>query len=145
MTIKPGEVPQADRVQIWLCYNPNCRKPHIFLFNENGEPFAQFIPPEGFLDDLIKLGKSEKISMAILSRLTKQLKAKGVENARQVAIETLTKSGSLIPGTTKMTATGIKRSEMGAAGRAIDRASKLSGKPASAYVYSKKLNRARLK
>lgn len=85
------------------------------------------------------------MAIPILNRLTQQLYKKGVTDARKVAIETLTKSGSLIPGTTKMTPLGIKRTEMGAAGRAIDRASARSGKPASAYVYSKKTNRATLK
>lgn len=81
----------------------------------------------------------------ILRRLTEQLTKKGVADARNVAIETLTKSGSLIPGTTEMTALGIKRTEMGAAGRAIDRAAKASGRHPSEFVYSKKNNRARLK
>lgn len=106
----------------------------------NGQPCGISSYPNAY--QRIPHGKPMK---PILNRLTEQLKRKGVLDARKVAIETLTRSGSLIPGTTKMTEQGIKRTEMGAAGRAIDRASKLSGKPAAAYVYSKKTNRATLK
>lgn len=81
----------------------------------------------------------------ILKRLTEQLIKKGVINAPQVARDHLTKCGHLIPGTTRMTPHGIERTNMGAKGRAIDRASQRSGRPLSDYIYSSKLNRARLK
>lgn len=84
---------------------------------------------------------------AILERLVSQLKAKGMpENkAYAVATSTLQKSGSLKKGTSDMTAKGKKRSAMGAAGRAKDRAAKVSGHKASDFKYNQLNNTARLK
>jgi hypothetical protein len=45
----------------------------------------------------------------------------------------------------KLTAKGKKRDAMTAEERAIDRAAKLSGKPAKKYTYNPKTNRATLK
>lgn len=83
----------------------------------------------------------------ILDRLVKQLKAKGMptSNAYAVATSTLQRAGDLKKGSTEPTPKGIKRGEMGAAGRAKDRASKTSGHKASEFTYSKKTNRATLK
>ena len=85
---------------------------------------------------------------AILERLVKQLRAKGhsEQSAYAIATSTLQKSGSLDKHG-KATPKGKKRGEMGAAGRAKDRAAKEGGgkhKP-SAFKYSSKTNRATLK
>lgn len=83
------------------------------------------------------------MSKNIVKRLTEQLRANGVADARKLAVAKLTQYGELKNG--KLTAKGKKRQEMGAAGRAIDRASKTSGRPASGYNYNPKTNRATLK
>jgi hypothetical protein len=90
------------------------------------------------------MGKEPKI----LTRLKGQIRAQGKskEDASRIAIAALQKSGNLKKGSTEATPKGIKRGEMGAAGRAKDRASRYGGgkhKP-SAYTYSKKTNRATL-
>ena len=81
---------------------------------------------------------------AILERLVEQLMAKGhsKSSAYAIATSTLQKSGSLKKGTNEATAKGKKRGEMGAAGRAKDRAAKESGGKPSDYKYSKRTNRA---
>jgi hypothetical protein len=83
----------------------------------------------------------------ILTRLKSQLRAKGMNpgQAAAVAQKTLQKSGSLKKGTATATHKGDRRSAMGAAGRAKDRAAHASGHKASAYSYNSKTNRARLK
>jgi hypothetical protein len=83
----------------------------------------------------------------ILTRLKQQLRTKGMAPgmAAAVAIKTLQNSGSLKKGSTKATPQGNKRSKMGAAGRAIDRAAKASGHEAHQFRYSKMTNRATLK
>jgi hypothetical protein len=60
--------------------------------------------------------------------------------AKQILIDRghMNKDGSL-------TAAGMKRDNMTAAERAIDRASKESGKPAKRFIYNPKTNRAKLK
>lgn len=83
----------------------------------------------------------------ILGRLVSQLQAKGMSKAKAFAVATsqLQKSGSLKPGSDQLTSKGKKRSAMGAAGRAKDRAAKLSGKKPSSYTYNQLKNTARLK
>lgn len=83
----------------------------------------------------------------IMERLVSQLQAKGMpkSEAYAVATKTLQKSGSLKPGTQELTSKGNTRSDMGAAGRAKDRAAKANGGKASDYVYSSKTNRANRK
>lgn len=81
--------------------------------------------------------------LALPERLAKQLAAKGVDNAKGVAIGLLEKRGQMKNG--KLTAQGKARSAMGADGRAKDRAAKASGRPASDYKYDAKTNRAALK
>lgn len=84
----------------------------------------------------------------IMERLVSQLKAKGMSEQRAYATATssLQKSGVLKPGTQELTAKGKKRQEMGAAGRAKDRAASVSkGHKASEYKYNQLTNRARLK
>lgn len=84
---------------------------------------------------------------AILTRLESQLRHKGMSpgEAAAVARKTLQRSGSLKKGTDTATRKGERRSAMGAAGRAKDRAARASGHRASDYSYSSKTNRARLK
>ena len=79
----------------------------------------------------------------IVRRLTLQLSAKGVPNAKQTAISKLTQYGALKGG--KLTEKGRVRQSLGAAGRAKDRASKASGRPATDYTYNARTNRATLK
>ena len=83
----------------------------------------------------------------IRDRLVRQLKAKGMSDAKANATATsvLQKSGNLKKGSTKPTTKGKKRGNMTAAARAKDRAAKKSGKKPSAYKYSSKTNRATLK
>jgi len=86
---------------------------------------------------------------AILDRLVRQLKAKGVkkDRAHAVAVSQLQRAGILKKGTLELTAKGKKRQAMGAAGRAKSRAVKKSGGKykMSQYKYNKKTNRATLK
>ena len=83
----------------------------------------------------------------ILERLVGQLQAKGKskEAAYAIAVSSLQKSGNLKKGSTKPTSKGIKRGNMSAKERAIDRESKKSGRSKSEYSYSSKTNRATLK
>lgn len=83
----------------------------------------------------------------IVERLVGQLQAKGMgkSQAYAVAVKQQQKAGNLKPGSTTLTDKGKKRQEMGAAGRAKDRAASYSGKKASAFTYSSKTNRATLK
>lgn len=84
---------------------------------------------------------------AILERLVSQLQAKGKskQQAHAIATSVLQKSGSLKKGSTEMTPKGKQRSVLGAAGRAKDRAAKVSGHKASDYKYNQLKNTARLK
>lgn len=83
----------------------------------------------------------------ILKRLVEQLQAKGMSagSANAIARKKLQESGNLKKGSDEMTAKGKKRSEMGAAGRAKDRAAQKSGRKASEYKYNPRTNRATLK
>lgn len=81
---------------------------------------------------------------AILERLVSQLTAKGMPRDKAFAVATsqLQKAGNLKAGTQQLTSQGKERQAMGAEGRAKDRASRYSGKPASSFTYSKRTNRA---
>ena len=84
----------------------------------------------------------------ILTRLVKQLKAKGFSegSARAIAVSSLQKSGDLKKGSTTPTAKGKKRGDLSPAARAKDRASKYgTGHKPSEYNYNKRTNRATLK
>ena len=73
----------------------------------------------------------------LLNRLTSQV---GDEDlAKNILID----RGHMNPDGS-LTSEGTKRDNMTAAERAIDRASKNSGKPKSSYVYNSKTNRATL-
>lgn len=80
----------------------------------------------------------------ILERLVSQLEAKGKpkSNAYAIATSQLQKAGDLKPGTQKPTAKGVKRGNMSAKERAVDRQAKYENKPKSAFSYSSKTNRA---
>lgn len=78
------------------------------------------------------------------TRLTRQLAAKGVKEASGTAHGILVQRGH-IKNDGELTAKGRKRQDLGNDGRAIDRASKASGRPASDYEYDAKTNRATLK
>lgn len=81
----------------------------------------------------------------LLSRLTSQLKSKGNKTPRQTAIKLLRDRGHMEKDSLNLTKEGKKRESMSAAERAIDRASKYSGRDERDYVYSSKTNRATLK
>lgn len=57
----------------------------------------------------------------------------------------LIKRGDMMPDGKTLTAKGMKRNNMTAGERAIDRASKASGKPKANYKYNPSTNRATLK
>lgn len=83
---------------------------------------------------------------SLLLRLTNQLKARGVKNAKGVAIGLLKKRGQL-DDKGKLTKTGEKAQERGRDGRAKDRSAKYSKgkhKPDD-FKYNPKTNRTRLK
>jgi hypothetical protein len=79
----------------------------------------------------------------IVERLTRQLRGKGIKNAKSAAYAFLTRAGLLKGG--KLTAKGKKRNSMTPGQRAKARASKASGRSASSYKYNKRTNRATLK
>ena len=83
----------------------------------------------------------------ILNRLVSQLQTKGVtkKSAYAIATKKLQESGNLKKGTIKATKKGTRRGNMTPAQRAKQRASKLSGKPVSAYKYNAKTNRATIR
>jgi len=83
----------------------------------------------------------------IMERLASQLKAKGLPEsaAYGTATKVLQKSGNLKKGTQELTPKGKKRQEMGAAGRAKDRAAKASVHSAKDFKYNQLNNTARLK
>lgn len=71
--------------------------------------------------------------LPLLTRLTRQLS--GVEGARDEAKAILRERGHMHKNSEKLTKEGQRREDMGPAGRAIDRAAKLSGRPKSDYIY----------
>jgi len=74
---------------------------------------------------------------SLIDRLSAQV------GSKSFAIALLKKRGDLTPSG-DLTAKGMQRNRMTAEERAIDRASKESGKPASDYKYDPKTNRATL-
>ena len=80
----------------------------------------------------------------IYKRLVSQMAAKGAKNPHAAATAALQKSGNMKKGTRKLRAKGMRRSMLGAAGRAKDRAAKDSGRSPSAYKYNARTNRATL-
>jgi hypothetical protein len=90
---------------------------------------------------------AEHMHLPLIERLTEQLKDSGTlsHEARGMALSILRERGHVHPVWETLTEEGKRRDALGAAGRAIDRASKASGRPASAYVYDPRTNRAVLK
>ena len=80
----------------------------------------------------------------LVERFARQLAAKGIKDAKSMAIALLKKRGHL-NDKGELTAEGKKRQAMGDSGRAKDRASKASGHKPSDYKYDKKTNSATLK
>ena len=75
---------------------------------------------------------------SLIDRLSAQV------GSKSFAISLLKKRGDLTPSG-ELTAKGMQRNKMTAEERAIDRASKESGKSASEYTYDPTTNRATLK
>jgi hypothetical protein len=75
------------------------------------------------------------------SRLSSQLKARGVKNSSSVAAAILQKRGHMDGN--KITTEGKKRQALGNEGRAKDRAVKQSGGKPSDYKYNPKTNRTK--
>ena len=76
---------------------------------------------------------------SLVNRLAAQV------GSRDLAITLLRKRGQMKKGSEKLTAAGQARNSMTAEERAKNRASKSSGKAASAYTYNPKTNRATLR
>ena len=75
----------------------------------------------------------------LIDRLTAQV------GSRETAIKLLRSRGQMEEGSEELTPAGLARNSMTAEERAKDRASKLSGKKATAYAYNPDTNRATLK
>lgn len=73
--------------------------------------------------------------LPLLTRLTRQLAADNVTDARAEAVDILRERGHMHKNSEKLTVAGKAREALGPAGRAIDRASKQSGRPKSDYRY----------
>lgn len=84
--------------------------------------------------------------LPLITRLTRQLAVTvhGTRDARSMALAVLRERGHIYKNSERLTVEGVKREELGPAGRAIDRASKRSGRPADDYRYVRG-NRAVLK
>ena len=96
-----------------------------------------------FLSEAKKKHKKPKI----LERLINQLKDKGfgVGEATAIATDQQQKAGNIKKGSHQLTKKGKKRQNMGAAGRAKDRAAKRSGRKPSEYKYNPRNNQATLR
>lgn len=81
----------------------------------------------------------------LLDRLTSQLKAQGYKDPKGSAIAFLRKQGSMKQDSLELTEKGKQRESMSAAERAIDRASRMSGRDPEDYEYNPKTNKATLK
>jgi hypothetical protein len=90
---------------------------------------------------------AEHMHLPLIDRLAEQLKDSGTPSteARNMALSILRDRGHVEPNSEMLTAEGAQRDEMGAAGRAIDRATKASGRRGSDYQYDTRTNRATLK
>jgi len=80
----------------------------------------------------------------LLDRLTSQLKAQGYKDPKGSAIDFLRTQGSMKQNSLELTEKGKERESMSASERAIDRASKRSGRDPEDYEYDPKTNRATL-
>lgn len=87
---------------------------------------------------------AEHMHLPLIERLTEQLKDSGTapHTARDMALSILRDRGHVYAHSEQLTPEGQRRDSMGAAGRAIDRATKASGRPAEHYEYDARTNRA---
>ena len=81
---------------------------------------------------------------SIITRLTNQLRSKGVKGAKNMAVGLLKKNGQM-SASGKLTAKGKARQALGNAGRAKSRAVKAQGGKSSDYKYNPKTNRVKKK
>jgi hypothetical protein len=57
----PDDVPQAYSVSAFFCDEPECRRPHVMLFDKDHRPMAHFVIPDprpdggGFFQELKNL------------------------------------------------------------------------------------------
>ena len=84
------------------------------------------------------------MSTDLLARLTEQLRRNGRRDPDKLARDILVARGHLTPQGA-LTLSGQARQDLGAAGRAIDRASTRSGRPSHQYAYNPRTNRATLR
>jgi hypothetical protein len=86
----------------------------------------------------------QHMHLPLIDRLTEQLKDSGTPSteARGMALSILRDRGHVHLNSETLTPEGARRDAMGAEGRALDRAAKASGKPASHFGYDTKTNRA---
>lgn len=80
----------------------------------------------------------------LLDRLAQQLADAGRASPREMARDILMERGHLDKDG-KLTPAGQARQDLGAAGRAKDRASRQSGRPSHQYAYNPRTNRATLR
>lgn len=73
--------------------------------------------------------------LPLITRLTRQIGTANYPDARDEAVRILRERGHIKQNSEELTVEGKKREAMGPAARAIDRASKQSGHPPSAYRY----------
>lgn len=76
--------------------------------------------------------------LPLVTRLTRQIRASGnyeLGEAQEVARDILRERGHMHVDSDELTTEGKRRQAMGPAGRAIDRAAKASGRPASDFKY----------
>lgn len=73
--------------------------------------------------------------LPLITRLTRQLSADKVADARDEALRILRERGHVYKNSERLTVEGQKREAMGPAGRAIDRAAHRSGHAKSEYKY----------
>jgi DNA-binding MurR/RpiR family transcriptional regulator len=73
--------------------------------------------------------------LPLVTRLTRQIGTKDYPDAREEAKRILRERGHMHKNSEKLTKEGERRQAMGPAGRAIDRAAKRSGHPASDFKY----------
>ena len=90
-----------------------------------------------FIEFLIEEAKPK-----ILTRLTNQLRSKGVKNAAGVAIGKLRKFGLIEKDSLSLTDKGAARNKMSPGARAKSRSAKYNGGSPNDYKYDSKTNRA---
>lgn len=73
--------------------------------------------------------------LPLITRLTRQIGTADYPDAREEALRILRERGHVYKNSERLTKAGQEREAMGPAGRAIDRAARQSGRPASDYRY----------